>query len=68
MASCARRFGRNPYEHGREVRLEDRFQHQLEGCLHHPVGHGRDPQLAQFPARLGNLDLTYLDRLERPRP
>ncbi len=25
-----------------EVGLEDRFQHQLEGCLDHPVGHGRD--------------------------
>ena len=29
-----------------EVRLEDRFEHQLEGGLHHPVSHGRDPQAA----------------------
>ena len=29
-----------------EVRLEDRLQHQLQGCLHHPVGYGRDTQSA----------------------
>ena len=32
-----------------EVGLEDRFQHQLQRRLDHPVGDGRDPQTAELP-------------------
>src|SRR5215203_1859558 len=36
--------GTEPIRAGLEVRLPDRLQHQLEGGLHHPIPHGRDPQ------------------------
>jgi site-specific DNA recombinase len=42
-----------------EVRLEDRLQHQLQGCLDHPIPHGRDPQRAQLAARLGDHPLAH---------
>ena len=32
------------------VRLEDWLQHQFQGCLHHPVGHRRDPRRSLPPA------------------
>ena len=44
IACVADRFGRNPYEHGSEIRLEDRFQHDLGRLLGHPVTHGRNAQ------------------------
>ena len=34
-----------------EIRLEDRLQHQLQGCLHYPVGDRGDPQAALLAAR-----------------
>jgi hypothetical protein len=37
-----------------EVGLEDRLEHQLEGGLHDPITHGRDPQPADLAARLGD--------------
>ena len=49
--------------------LEDRLQHQLEGCLDHPVGNGRDAELAHLPAPAGLRDLAfaYRQRAEFPR-
>src|SRR5215216_6488094 len=41
--------GTEPVAARAKVRLPDRLQHQLQGGLHHPVPHGRDPQ----PALLG---------------
>src|SRR5512132_3119740 len=46
-----------------EVGLEDGFQYRLEAGLNHPVCHGRDPQLTEFPARLRNRDPPHLHRL-----
>src|SRR5690606_22446474 len=48
-----------------EIRLEDRFQHQFEGRLHHPVTGGGDTQPAQLAAGLGDHPLTDRQRLER---
>jgi hypothetical protein len=45
----------------REVRLEDRLQHQLGRRLHHPVPDGRYPQGAVFAVAFG--DLHPPDRL-----
>ena len=47
-----------------EVRLEDRFQHQLQGRLDHPVGRGRDAQPAQLAAGLGDHPFPYRHRVE----
>src|SRR6266498_5431344 len=48
-----------------EVRLEDRLQHQLQGRLDHPVGHGRDPQPALLLAtRLRDHPLPHRHRSE----
>ncbi len=46
-----------------EVGLEDRFQHQLQRSLNHPIGHGGDAKLPQLPrpSRFG--DLTFPHRL-----
>ena len=49
-----------------EVGLEDGFQHQFERGLHHPVGHGRDAQLAELAARLRDHHLPYRYRLKSP--
>jgi hypothetical protein len=49
-----------------EVRLEDRLEHQFEGGLYHPVGHGRDAKTAAFAARLGDHRFAYRHRLEPP--
>ena len=43
-ASSRSACGRKPYEHGQEVRLEDRLQHQLRRHLHHSVSDRRDAQ------------------------
>src|SRR4029450_13428481 len=52
--------GAGPIRAGLEVRLPDRLQHQLEGGLHHPVPHGRDPQPALFAAAgLGDHPLPH---------
>ena len=50
-----------------EVRLEDGFEHQLEGGLDHPVGHGRDPELAQLAAFLRDHHLPHRLRAELAR-
>src|SRR5690554_1526146 len=42
-----------------EVRLEDRFEHQLQGSLRHPVGNGGDAQAAQLAVRLRNPPLPH---------
>ena len=42
-----------------EVRLEDRFEHQLQRGLHDSVGDSRDPQRADLAARLGNRCLPH---------
>ena len=48
-----------------EVRLEDRFEDQLERGLHGPVGRGGDPQAPQFPVALGDPPLPDRQRRER---
>ena len=53
-----------PIGTGEEIRLEDRLQHQLQRCLDHPVGDGRDPQAAQLAARLGDHPLPHRQRPE----
>ena len=45
-----------------EVGLEDRFQHQLQRRLHHPVGDGRDAQPAHLPAAAGFGDHAFPHR------
>ena len=52
-------IGAEPVRAREEIRLEDRLQHQLQGCLHHPVGDRRDPEAAQLAARLGNHPLPH---------
>src|SRR5680860_667656 len=42
-----------------EVRLENRLQHQLQRCLHHPVGDRGDPQTTQLAASLGDHPLPH---------
>ncbi len=49
----------------REVRLEDRLEHELERSLHHPVPDGRDAQPATLAAGLGDHPLANRDRAER---
>ena len=49
----------------REVRLEDRLQHQLERGLHHPVPDGRDAQPAALAAGLRDHPLAHRQRPER---
>jgi hypothetical protein len=52
--------GTEPIAAGLEVRLPDRLQHQLQGGLHHPIPHGRDPQPAPLAAaRLGDQPLPH---------
>jgi hypothetical protein len=50
-----------------EVRLEDGFEHQLEGGLDHPVGHGGDPETAQLAALLRDHHLPHRVRAELAR-
>jgi len=47
-----------------EVRLEDRFQDQLERGLHHSVRGGRNSQAAELPAALGDHPLPDRQRRE----
>jgi site-specific DNA recombinase len=37
-----------------EIRLEDRFEHQFQGCLHTPVGSGWYSQGTQLAVPLGD--------------
>jgi hypothetical protein len=48
-----------------EVRLEDRFQHNLESSLDHPVPYRRYPQIADLAAGLGDHPFPYGQRAER---
>src|SRR6266540_510558 len=55
--------GTEPIRAGLKVRLPDRLQHQLQGGLHHPVPHGRDPQPALLVAAgLGDHPLPHGQR------
>src|SRR5215212_9601580 len=49
-----------------ETGLEEGFEHQLQGCLHDPVSHGRDAQPTELAVRLRDHHLPHRDRLERP--
>jgi hypothetical protein len=52
--------GAEPIAAWAKVRLPDRFQHQLQGGLHHPIPHGRDPQPALLAAAgLGDQPLPH---------
>jgi len=48
-----------------EVRLEDRFEHQLQRGLHDPVTNSRDPQRADLAARFRD---RFLSHPFRPKP
>ena len=52
-----------------EVGLEDRFQHQLQRRLDHPIGHGRNAEFPQLPrpARFGDLAFPHRQRPKRAR-
>ena len=54
-----------PVRDRQKVGLENRFQHQLQRRLDHPVRDGRDPQLAEFPRATGFRDLALSHR-QRP--
>ncbi len=47
-----------------EVRLEDRFEYQLEGGLHHPVPHSRYAEAAEFSRRLWDHPFPHGQGLE----
>ena len=47
-----------------EIRLEDRLQHQFQGCLDHPVGDRGDSQPAKLAAGFGDHPLTHRQRPE----
>jgi hypothetical protein len=57
-------FRTEPVTAREEVRLEDRLQHQLQGCLDHSIPHGGDSQAAQLAVRLGNHPLAHRQRVE----
>jgi hypothetical protein len=61
-------IGSKPIGDRLEVGLKDGLQHQFQRGLHDPVGHGRDAQSPQFPARLGDHHLPYRGRCEGPSP
>ena len=52
----------------REIRLEDRLQHELERSLDHPVPDGRDAQPATLATGLGDHPLPHRERPEGPGP
>src|SRR5215218_8960121 len=57
--------GTEPVAARAKVRLPDRLQHQLQGGLHHPVPHGRDPQPALLAAAgFGDHPLPHRQRPE----
>src|SRR5215216_2296528 len=52
--------GAEPVAARAKIRFPDRLQHQLQGGLHHPVPHGRDPQPALLAAAgLGDHPLPH---------
>src|SRR6266536_976647 len=56
--------GAEPVAAREKIRLEDRLQHQLQGCLDHPIPNGRDPKAAQLAVRLGDHALPHRQRAE----
>ena len=54
--------GPEPVGDRHEVGLENRFQHQLQRRLHHPVGDGRDAEPAHLPATAGFGDHAFTHR------
>ena len=54
--------GPEPVGDRHEVGLEDRFQHQLQRRLHHPVSDGGDAEPAHLPATAGLGDHAFPDR------
>ena len=68
IASCARRFGRNPYEHGWKSASKIGSSTSFSAaCTTRSVTVGM-PSAAQFPARLGDHHLPHRCRCERPGP
>lgn len=59
-----RTVGPEPIRARLEVRLEDGFQHRLQGCLHDPIGHRRDAQFAHLAVGLGDLNPPRRRRAE----
>jgi hypothetical protein len=60
--------GAEPVGTREEVRLEDGLQHQLQGCLDHPVTDGRDPQVPDLAAGLGDRASPRRERVEGAGP
>jgi len=56
--------GAEPVRERLEIRLEDWFEHQLQGRLDHAVGHGRYPELAELAAFLRDHHLPHRHRPE----
>jgi hypothetical protein len=56
--------GAEPVRERLEIRLEDGFEHQLQGRLDHAVGHGRYPELAELAAFLRDHHLPHRNRPE----
>jgi hypothetical protein len=50
-----------------EIRLKDRLEHQLQGCLRNPVTRGRDAKPTELPAALGDHPLAHAIGLKPPR-
>jgi hypothetical protein len=59
--------GAEPVRERLEIRLEDRFKHQLQGSLDHAVPDGRYPELAQLAALLRDHHLPHRNRPELTR-
>jgi hypothetical protein len=62
-------LGTKPEAARQHVRLEDRFNDDLQGCLHDPVANRRDRERSLLaPARLGDEVPPGRERLEPPLP
>ena len=69
-AWCADSPGAKPVARGQKVGFEDRLEHDLRRCHHHPVGHTRDPERPQLAwlARLGDMHPPQRPRTVLARP
>jgi hypothetical protein len=51
--------GAEPVATRKEIRLQDRLQHQFQGCLDYPVAHGGDPKASGLAVRLRDQPLPH---------
>ncbi len=59
-------FGAKAVAARQEIRLENRFQHHLEGGLDHSVAHGSDAKPAALATGLGDHHFPYRLRVKPP--